>query len=336
MLKGTLSILAFFSMILAGCHKEKKDETTKLAALAILSHSPSQLSPQAKKNSALLINSLSSIHEMVTLALRTGQVTFLNDNKERNPDPKLFAQIHQLMLENTFQKNKHSKYLIGPSILSTSTGGLSCTTTGCEGTMNGTVRCFGTGTAVISNANTKVNFLSNPLNFNFESSIKGQITLNQCPYLGFNLMDYPNLMTSMRTGTLTIDSKSSNKINWVATDRVASYFNFTVEQEGSISSDEFKTDADTILKIENFQLKTNLTLESKYKSQLISTTNTELIQRGIYESNLNGSITTSGIINGESVNTTITYDKSRIYKYNVDCSYNYTTQTSNCNVTITE
>jgi hypothetical protein len=336
--KLTSLTILLVSFAIVGCKKEKKDNTTNLAALAILSQPRGGLTPQAAKNTGTARNSAASAIQSASRAARAGSVSFFNDTKQGHPDAKLFAQIHKLRLDKAFKKDKNSANMIGPKSLATSTGGLTCTSTGCEGTMNGTVNCPSGGTLKLTNVTTKISFAADPNDpffLGFDSTMQGQITLNKCASSTPNYLDYPNYLAVVGSGTLTVNSKSIFKVNSLATpEQTTMNMNFNVNEESTVSSNDFKADANTTLKIENLLAKLTLAVDSKATNLQFTASESEYTFKGDYEDTLNGSFTTSGQVNGEAVNTSLTYDKSKIYKYSVSCKITFATEATDCTITM--
>lgn len=250
------------------------------------------------------------------------------------------ASMHELRLKKMFQASKGKKSKFAPSSLATGTGGMTCTATSCDGTLNGTVACTSGGTVKLTNVTTTISFPANPndpMNMGFDTTMKGQITLDKCASTSPNYLDYPNYLATIGTGTLTVDAKSGFKLNSFSYSGDSTSFNMnmnvTMTENATVSSESLKVGTETI-SLKDLKTVFSATIDSKGTNIQMSSSGSDATFKADYEDTLDGSFTTSGTVNGESVNTTLTYEKSKVYKYSVSCNFNMQTGASTCAVTM--
>jgi len=355
-IKSIFLILAIIGFI-TNCTKSKSDNTKTLAALLLLNQSSTKLSTTQAKNAGTTRTAVSSAARSAASAAKGGNVSFINLPSSKYMNKELFAELKKKNVTNFLTKLRENRQHNG--MLLTGNGGMSCNSdfSSCTGTLNGTASCdtaAGGGTVTLTNVVTTMAFTTTSGMENQSGSLKGTLKLNKCGSRTANYFDYPNYATSIASGTVTIDSTYTYKYNSYSISGenitvngsglptsityTTSNNNQTINEKLTTSSSDFSAGGSTIA-FSNLVNDLKVTVDSKGTNVKVGLTydNSQNISKitftGDFEDTLDGSLITSGTLSGESISSTYTYDKTKVYKYSVSCSGDIATSAFDCTIT---
>jgi hypothetical protein len=354
------SSLAFIFLFM-NCRQEKKDNSLTLAALFLLdSATPKALSGTAAKNTGTVTASAAAAVSQVGTSVSAGNISY-----------NLFPQnkINSMEFLTSMRQREFSKLIkslnIQSSSLATGTGGATCSGSTsssdgltCTGTINGTANCSYGGTIKMVNLVTtysnKITNQSAGASTN-STTAKGNVTLTNCGSQQTNFYDFPSLIATSSSGNITFDGKmvfnttsykqatsssSFNQAAGTATTTIATVDQeLTVSREFTASSSDFSSKG-TSLAFSGLTEKMNVTVVSKGTDlKIVATfsgnTASKIVASANYEDTINGTITTTGTVGGQTINAGYNYDKSKVYKYSYNCTFDVQTPANNdCTITL--
>ena len=327
--KYLLLSIILFAAFLSNCSKKKDDKSAEslllLSALSGPSVATTNQSTQAR-------SSVSAVTSSIVSAARSNQVSFhlpLNLKKK-----EMLAFV-----SSQISRAKRSDFFlpqIRPTAISSSGG--SCNSSGCTNvTLNGTSTCAAGGNFTLTNMKLTLSFPGGTYGlFSFNTTLDGTITTDKCANYSVNYFNYPNYVSSITSGTMTVSGKSNisytdytfaagsnNKIINVA---------YTLDENMTINSSSLDigdgskialTDVKSIASITSVGQISDISTQTTSTSYKISFTNNETIT---------GTVSLAGNIGGSAANTSKTFAGEK-FNYSVICTISVTASTGTCEVT---
>ncbi len=327
--KFRILISIFISLFFLNCPKEKDDKTGENLILLNALSGPSLTTTN---QSAQARSSVSAVTSSVVSAARNNQVSFHLPLNMKKKD--MLAYINSQIV----RANRAN--LLSPQVRPTaitSSGG-SCNSSGCTNvTLNGTSTCASGGNYTLTNMKLTLSFPSGSFSsLSFNTTLDGTIRTDKCGSYSVNYFNYPNYVSSITSGTMTISGKSnitySDYTFAAGSNNKVINVSYSLDENMTINSSGLDIGGGTTVALSDVKSITTLASVGQISDITSSSTATSFTINFATNETLTGTVSLSGSIGGAPANTTKVFAGEK-FNYTVSCTISSSASTGTCEVT---
>ncbi len=310
------SLLAVGSLTLVGCKAKDKDDD-KAMGLALAAISVSMNAAGAKEASKVR-GGVSAAASSVSSSASSGSVAFRLKGvpADRN-------QLMAAVLKETAAKRleRVTRTQVLPTTLNNDADNGTCNATGCNATLNGTANCSSGGT--FEAINLKVGF-SFPASNSYSGTLKGGIKMNKCVATTQDWFNFPSLVASTTTGSITIDGSTTFTIVAIT----GSTMDLIYKEAYKVTSSDLSVNGGAALAVD-MTTAVDLKVKSTSSNVVTNSTSTTFSFSATYSDILTGAASVAGTVGGSPANVSRVFN-GETFNYNVACTIDMNTGAGDC------